>query len=78
MPKINVMYELEPDYLEDETPEYKIRMTYDRSKNVKVSDKVFDLMLDEGLLRKTDDGYVFVGKYEDLTGRKKKKPRFKC
>jgi hypothetical protein len=30
-------------------------------------------MLDEGLLRKTDDGYVFVGKYEDLTGKKKKK-----
>jgi hypothetical protein len=30
--------------------------------------------LDEGLLRKTDDGYVFVGKYEDLYGKKKKKP----
>ena len=73
MPKINVMYELEPNYLVDEAPEYKIKMTYDKTKNVKVSDKVFDLMLDEGLLRKTDDGYVFVGKYEDLHGKKKKK-----
>ena len=73
MPKINVMYELEPNYLTDEAPEYKIKMTHDKSKNVKVSDKVFDLMLDEGLLRKTDDGYVFVGKYEDLHGKKKKK-----
>lgn len=73
MPKINVMYELEPNYLTDEAPEYKIKMTQDKAKNVKVSDKVFDLMLDEGLLRKTDDGYVFVGKYEDLPGKKKKK-----
>jgi hypothetical protein len=73
MPKINVMYELEPNYLTDEAPEYKIKMTHDKAKNVKVSDKVFDLMLDEGLLRKTDDGYIFVGKYEDLHGKKKKK-----
>jgi hypothetical protein len=73
MPKINVMYELEPNYFSDETPDYKIKMTTDKIKNVKVSEKVFDLMLDEGLLRKTDDGYVFVGKYEDLHGKKKKK-----
>ncbi|HUS99270.1 MAG TPA: hypothetical protein VMY59_03025 [Candidatus Thermoplasmatota archaeon] len=73
MPKINVMYELEPNFFNDEVPDYKIKMTPDKRKNVKVSEKVFDLMLDEGLLRKTDDGYVFVGKYEDLTGKKKKK-----
>ena len=73
MPKINVIYELEPNYLNDNTPENKIKMTYDKEKNIKISDKVFDLMLDEGLLRKTDDGYVFVGKYEDLYGKKKKK-----
>jgi len=73
MPKINVMYELEPNFFNDEVPDYKIKMTTDKRKNVKVSEKVFDLMLDEGLLRKTDDGYVFVGKYEDLTGKKKKK-----
>jgi hypothetical protein len=71
------MYELEPNYIDDEAPDYKIKMTNDRGKNVKISDKVFDLMLDEGLLRKTDDGYVFVGKYEDIQGRKRKKPRFK-
>jgi hypothetical protein len=73
MPKINVIYELEPNYLNEENPEYKMKITNDKGKNVKVSDKVFDLMLDEGLLRKTDDGYVFVGKYEDLYGKKKKK-----
>ena len=73
MPKINVMYELEQNYLSDEAPEYKIKMTHNKEKNVKVSNKVFDLMMSEGLLRKTDDGYVFVGKYEDLPGKKKKK-----
>jgi hypothetical protein len=72
MPKINVMYELEPNYLNEESPEYKIKSSNDKVKNVKVSDKVFDLMMDEGLLRKTDDGYVFIGKYEDLHGKKKK------
>lgn len=70
------MYELEPNYLAEEEPEYHIKMRNDRGKNVKVSDKVFELMMSEGLLRKTDDGYVFVGKYEELHGKKKKKPRF--
>ena len=73
MPKINVIYELDQTYLADESPDYKIKIPYEKGRNVKVSDKVFDLMLDEGLLRKTDDGYVFVGKYEDLYGKKKKK-----
>ena len=67
------MYELDPTSLTEEIPEYKIKITNEKGKNVKVSDKVFDLMLDEGLLRKTDDGYVFVGRYEDLYGKKKKK-----
>jgi hypothetical protein len=73
MPKINIMYELEPTDVIDERYDYKTKITNEKGKNVKVSDKVFDLMLDEGLLRKTDDGYVFVGKYEDLYGKKKKK-----
>ena len=72
MPKINVIYEIEPDYQTEDTQEYNIKMNNDRGKNVKVSDKVFDLMLDEGLLRKTDDGYVFVGKYEDFHRKKRK------
>ena len=67
------MYELEPNNLNFETPENKIKMTYEKEKNIKISNKVFDLMLEEGLLHKTDDGYVFVGKYEDLHGKKKEK-----
>lgn len=67
------MYELGQNYLDTQDTEYKI--TNDHVKNVKVSDKVFEMMIDEGLLRKTDDGYVFVGKYQDLPQKKKKKPR---
>ncbi len=75
MPKINVMYEIEPDYLNEEAPLNKMKMITEKGKNIEVSNKVFDLMMDEGLLRKIGDGYVFVGKYEDLQGKKKKKPR---
>ena len=70
MPRINVMYEIGPDYLLDDSHYIKIKK--EKGKNVKISDRVFELMLSEGLLRKTDDGYVFVGKYEDLKGKKKK------
>lgn len=73
MPKINIMYELDPTKTVDETQDYKVKILPEKSKNVKVSEKVFELMKDEGLLRKTDDGYVFVGKYEDLYDNKKKK-----
>ncbi len=77
MPKINVIYELEPNYFNENTPENKIKMTHDKEKNIKISEKVFDLMLDEGLLRKTGDGYVFIGKYEDFHGKKKEKTETK-
>lgn len=73
MPKINIMYELEPDNLNCETPENKIKLTHDKEKNIKISNKVFDLMLNEKLIRKTDDGYVFIGRYEDLNYKKKEK-----
>lgn len=64
------MYEIEPDYFNYELLENQIKK--DKEKNIKISHKIFDLMLNEGLLRKTDDGYVFVGKYEDLHNKKKK------
>ena len=73
MPKINIMYELDPIESVEENQECKIKIPYEKGRNIKVSDKVFELMKDEGLLRKTDDGYVFVGKYEDLHDNKKKK-----
>lgn len=75
MPRVNVMYEIGPEYLLDEIASgYEIK-NKDRGKNVKISDRVFEMMKSEGLIRKTDDGYVFVGKYEDVLELKKKKKR---
>ena len=74
MPKVNVMYDIGQEYLFEETnDEYELKIYKDKGKNVKISNKLFDLMKSEGLLQKTDDGYVFVGKKEDLMELKKKK-----
>ncbi len=74
MPKVNVIYDIGQDYLfEDTNKEYEIKTNKDKEKNIKISNKLFDLMKSEGLIQKVDDGYVFVGKYEDLMEFKKKK-----
>lgn len=65
MHKINIMYELEPeDEVENKQQEYQLKVYNEKGKNVRVSSKVFDLMMSEGLIKKTPYGYVFVGKYE--------------
>ena len=74
MPKVNVIYYIGQDYLfEEKNNEYEIKIIKGNKKNIKVSNKLFDLMKSEGLIQKVDDGYVFVGKYEDLMELKKKK-----
>ena len=74
MNKVNIMYDLEPEYLTDEpNPIRPTRPQHGpKSRAVQVTDRVFDIMLSEGLLRKTDDGYVFVGRAEDLPNKPKK------
>jgi len=74
MTKVNVMYEIEQDYLlDDKNNEYKIKVYEEKEKNIKISVKLFDLMKSEGFIQKVDDGYAFVGKREDLLEFKKKK-----
>ena len=74
MTKVNIMDELSQDYLyEYKKGEYEIKSPKEKGKHVRISPKVFDLMLSEGMIRKVDDGYVFVGKKEDLEAFKKKK-----
>ncbi len=78
MHKVDVMYEIEPDDLVGDIDYiYKIKKfdkaIADRTKSIKITEKVFDLMLSEGMLQKTDNGYVFVGKYEDVREFKNKK-----
>lgn len=74
MHKVDVMYDIGLEYLFDEVDnEHKLKRNNNREKNVKISDKLFDFMLEEGLIKKTEDGYVFVGKYEDALKMRKKK-----
>jgi len=74
MHKVDVMYDIELEYLfDDPNDKYKLKINKDKEKNVKIPDKLFDLMLKEGLIKKTKGGYVFVGKYEDTLEMKMKK-----
>ena len=74
MPKVNVIYDIGQEYLfENTNDEYEIKIYKDKEKNIKISNKLFDLMKSEGLIQKVGDGYVFVGKYEDMMELKKKK-----
>ncbi len=74
MHRVDVMYDIELEYLFDDlNDKYKLKINKDKEKNVKIPDKLFDLMLKEGLIKKTEGGYVFVGKYEDALEMKKKK-----
>lgn len=74
MARINVIYDLEQENLYEKTNnKYEIKLLKQKEKNIKISNKLFDLMRSEGLIQKCDDGYVFVGKYEDVMELKKKK-----
>lgn len=74
MTRVNVIYDIEQEYLfEEANNKYEIKIHNSKEKNIKISNKVFDLMKSEGLIQKVDDGYVFIGKKEDLMEPKKKK-----
>ena len=74
MTRVNVIYDIEQEYLfEDTKNNYEIKIHNNKEKNIKISNKLFDLMKSEGLIQKVDDGYVFVGKYEDIMELKKRK-----
>jgi len=72
MPRVDIMMELGQDYLidDDRKPKSPSHKTHD--KQIRVKGDFFNKALKEGLIEKTDDGYVFVGKYEDVKKLKKK------
>jgi len=72
MHKIDVIYDIGLDYLFDEDPK-QMKVKSSRGKQVKISNEVFDFMISEGLIKKTDDGYIFVGKSEDIVDKKRTK-----
>ena len=62
MTRVNVINELGLEYLYEEKPIKHKTSDEKKQRLIKITQDVFDSMIEEGLLKKTDDGYVFVGK----------------
>jgi len=73
MPRVDVILDMELDsFLDDLNNENDNRKTRKGTeKTIKIDEKLFELALQEGLIEKTEDGYVFVGKYKDVLALKK-------
>ena len=67
MSRVNIMYELEPEFLTESQEEYfEKKPKHIKNIDIKIDDKTFELLKKEGLIQKTDHGYVFIGKRKDL------------
>ena len=62
MTRVNVINELGLEYLYEDKPQKPKNPNAKKQRLIKITQDVFDSMIEEGLLKKTDDGYVFVGK----------------
>lgn len=62
MTRVNIINELGLEYLYEEKPIKQKTSNEKKQRLIKITQDVFDSMIEEGLLKKTDDGYVFVGK----------------
>ena len=73
MHRINVILDMGQEYLtEDKEIDRDWKTKRKREKIIKVSDNLFDIALQKGLIEKTEDGYVFIGDYKDLLASKKR------
>ena len=73
MPRVDVILDMEPDYILDGADDYNKKIKRSNEKTIKIDGEIFKLAFREGYIEKTKDGYVFVGKQEDLAAFKKKK-----
>jgi hypothetical protein len=62
MTRVNIINDLGLEYLYDDTPIKQKNTNEKKQRLIKITQDVFESMVDEGLIKKTDDGYVFVGK----------------
>ena len=74
MQRVDIILDMEPEYLMN-TPENNANKKPKKTaeKTIKITDELFELALRERLIEKTDDGYVFIGKYEEIKAFQKKK-----
>ncbi|MDH7517041.1 MAG: hypothetical protein QHH19_01660 [Candidatus Thermoplasmatota archaeon] len=72
MHRINILSDLDQEYFMEKR-QTKTNKKPKREKSIKINDQLFDIALRKGLIEKTDDGYVFIGDYEDLQAFKNNK-----
>jgi len=71
MHRVNVTLDMDPEDLIEVGNANPRKKIMKKEKVVKIDDGLFDIALRKGLIEKTEDGYVFVGDYEDLLAFKK-------
>ena len=62
MTRVNIINDLGLEYLYDDTPIKPKNTNEKKQQLIKITQDEFESMVDEGLIKKTDDGYVFIGK----------------
>ena len=74
MHRINIISDIDQEYLmEDKEIKTDRKTKRKREKTIKIDDSLFDIALRKGLIEKTEDGYLFVGDYEDLLAFRNRK-----
>ena len=74
MHRINVILDMDPeDLMEAEDTNHRKKVAAKKEKTIKINDDLFDIAMRKGLIEKTDDGYIFIGEYEDLVAFKEKR-----
>lgn len=73
MHRVNVILDIDQEYLMEAREAKTNKKGKQKHDTIKVNDDLFEIALRKGLIEKTDDGYVFVGDYEELLAFKKRK-----
>jgi hypothetical protein len=74
MHRVNVIMDMDPEDLMDaEDTSHRKKVATKKEKTIKINDDLFDIAMRKGLIEKTDDGYIFIGEYEDLVAFKEKR-----
>jgi len=67
MNHVDIMSDIQYDYIEELIGKKNIKTIIDnRGNTYEIDDKHFEAALGEGLIEKTDQGYVFIGKRKEL------------
>lgn len=73
MHRVNVILDIDPeDLMEAEDTKSRKKILAKKEKVIKINDSLFDIALRKGLIEKTEDGYIFIGDYEELLAFKKR------